>query len=110
MAEFVFRLPDLAEGLSDAELLEWRVAEGENVELNQPLAELQTAKAAVEIPSPRSGIVVRLHVRPGDLVQVGQPLVTFQIAGEGDPGVVGRVPGEEAPARRIRLRPPRQAQ
>ena len=110
MAEFVFRLPDLAEGLSDAELVEWRVAEGDKVELNQLLAEVQTSKAAVEIPSPRSGIVMRLHAQPGDLVRVGEPLVTFEVAGEGEPGVVGRVPREKAPARRVRLRPPRQAQ
>ena len=110
MAQFVFRLPDLAEGLEDAELVEWRVSEGDRVELNQLLGEVQTAKAAVEIPSPRSGLVVRLHVQPGDLVRVGEPLVTFEVAGEGEAGVVGRVPREEAPTRRVRLRPPRQAQ
>ena len=109
MAEFVFRLPDLAEGLEDAELVEWRVKEGDRVELNQLLGEVQTAKAAVEIPSPRSGVVVRLHAQPGDLVRVGEPLVTFEVAGD-EAGVVGRVPKEEAPARRVRLRPPHQAQ
>ena len=53
MTEFVFRLPDLAEGLEDAEIVEWRVKEGDRVELNQLLGEVQTSKAAVEIPSPR---------------------------------------------------------
>lgn len=110
MAEFVFRLPDLAEGLEDAELVEWRVAKGERVELNQLLGEVQTAKATVEMPSPCSGIVWRLHAQPGELVRVGDPLVTFQVEGEGGPGVVGRVPREEAPTRRVRLRPPRQTQ
>lgn len=110
MAEFVFRLPDLAEGLTDAELVEWRVAEGESVELNQLLAEVQTTKAAVEIPSPRAGKVLRLHAEPGDLVRVREPLVTLDVSDTGHPGVVGRVPGEEAPSRRIRLRPPREAQ
>jgi pyruvate dehydrogenase E2 component (dihydrolipoamide acetyltransferase) len=109
MAEFVFRLPDLAEGLEDAELVEWRVREGERVELNQLLGDVQTSKATVEMPSPCSGIVRRLHAQPGDLVRVGDPLVTFEVE-EGGPGVVGRVPREEAPARRVRLRPPRQTQ
>jgi pyruvate/2-oxoglutarate dehydrogenase complex dihydrolipoamide acyltransferase (E2) component len=109
MAEFVFRLPDLAEGLEDAELVEWRVSEGQRVELNQLLGEVQTSKAAVEIPSPRSGVVRRLHARPGELVRVGEPLVTFEVDAD-DPGVVGKVPREQAPARRVRLRPPRQAQ
>ena len=63
--EFVFRLPDLAEGLEDAELVEWRVSEGERVELNQLLGEMQTSKALVEMPSPRSGIVRRLHASKG---------------------------------------------
>jgi Biotin-requiring enzyme len=103
VAEFVFRLPDLAEGLEDAEVVAWRVAEGDLVELNQLLGEMQTSKATVEIPSPCPGRVLRLHARPGDLVRVGEPLVTFDVEG---PGVVGRVPGERARMRRVRLRPP----
>jgi pyruvate/2-oxoglutarate dehydrogenase complex dihydrolipoamide acyltransferase (E2) component len=110
VTEFTFRLPDLAEGLEDAELLEWRVREGEHVDLNQLLCEMQTSKSTVELPSPRSGLVTRLHAEPGQLIRVGDPLVTFDLAGEGGPGVVGRVPREESPARRVRLRPPRQAQ
>ncbi|HEX6350525.1 MAG TPA: biotin/lipoyl-containing protein [Candidatus Dormibacteraeota bacterium] len=102
MAEYVFRLPDLAEGLEDAEIVEWRVKEGERVELNQLLGEVQTSKATVEMPSPRRGLVRKLHAAPGDLVRVGEPLVTFEI--EEEPGVVGRVPQEARPARRVRLR------
>ena len=101
MADYVFRLPDLAEGLEDAEIVEWRVKEGDRVELNQLLGEVQTSKAAVEMPSPRRGIVRKLHAAPGDLVRVGEPLVTFEVD---DPGVVGRVPAEEAPPRRVHLR------
>ncbi len=104
MAEYVFRLPDLAEGLEDAEVVAWRVAEGDRVGLNQLIGEVQTAKATVEIPSPRAGRVVALHVRPGDLVHVGQPLVTFWV--DEEPGVVGRVPAEPARGRRVHLRPP----
>ena len=102
MAEYVFRLPDLAEGLEDAEIVEWRVKEGERVELNQLLGEVQTSKATVEMPSPRRGLVRKLHAAPGDLVRVGEPLVTFEV--EEEPGVVGRVPQEARPARRVRLR------
>jgi pyruvate dehydrogenase E2 component (dihydrolipoamide acetyltransferase) len=108
MAEFVFRLPDLAEGLEDAEVVEWRIAEGDHVDLNQVLGEVQTTKAAVEIPSPRTGIVIRIHAQPGELVRVGEPLLTFEVADPqpGAPGVVGRVPSERSQGRRVRLRPP----
>ena len=105
VAEYVFRLPDLAEGLEDAEVVEWRVAEGDRVVVDQLLGEVQTSKAAVEIPSPRRGTILKLHAQPGDLVRVGEPLVTFEVA-EDEPGVVGRVPAEGAPARRVRLRLP----
>jgi len=107
MAEFVFRLPDLAEGLEDAEVVEWWVAEGDQVELNQLLGEVQTSKATVEIPSPRSGGVLRLHAQPGDLVRVGEPLVTFEV--DDEPGVVGRVPHDLGARRRVRLRRPGQS-
>jgi pyruvate dehydrogenase E2 component (dihydrolipoamide acetyltransferase) len=105
-SQFVFRLPDLAEGLNDAEVVEWRVAEGDRVELNQVIGEVVTSKATVEIPSPRTGTIVRLHAQPGDLVRVGEPLVTFELDDAATPGVVGRVPRAPAARRRIRLRPP----
>ena len=56
-----FRLPDLGEGLPDAEIVQWLVAEGDPVTLNQPIAEVETAKAIVELPSPFAGVVRRLH-------------------------------------------------
>jgi pyruvate dehydrogenase E2 component (dihydrolipoamide acetyltransferase) len=108
MSRVVFRLPDLAEGLEDAEVAGWFVAEGDEVALNQPLGEMQTAKATVEMPSPYAGRVVRLHASPGELVRVGEPLVTFDVpeaAAPGDAVLVGRVPGQPA-ARRVRLRKP----
>lgn len=104
--EFVFRLPDLAEGLDDAEVVEWWVAEGDHVELNQVIGEVVTSKASVEIPSPRAGTVVRLHAQPGELVHVGDPLVTFRVDDAESPGVVGRVPRAPARGRHVRLRPP----
>jgi 2-oxoisovalerate dehydrogenase E2 component (dihydrolipoyl transacylase) len=88
MTERVFNLPDLGEGLEDAEIVEWRVAAGDSVELNQPLVEVNTAKALVEIPSPVAGVVATLHGEAGDVVPVGAPLVTFRMEGEagGEPG------------------------
>ena len=77
MAERVFLLPDPGEGLTEAEVVAWLVSEGDTVELNQPIAEVETAKAVVEIPSPYAGVVVRLHAEAGASVAVGEPLVTF---------------------------------
>jgi 2-oxoisovalerate dehydrogenase E2 component (dihydrolipoyl transacylase) len=83
MADRVFALPDLGEGLEEGEIVSWLVAEGDEVELNQPLVEVETAKATVEIPSPFAGTVTKLHAGAGDAVAVGAPLVTF---GETMPG------------------------
>ena len=77
-----FLLPDLGEGLEEAEINRWRVDEGDRVELNQPLVDVDTAKALVEIPSPFAGVVVRRHAEEGAVVKVGEALVT--IAEEGD--------------------------
>ena len=90
----VFKLPDLGEGLQEAEISAWRVAIDEAVELDQPLLEVETAKAIVEIPSPRAGKVRKLFGRPGDILHVGDPLVEFADGGDAsaDAGtVVGRV-------------------
>jgi len=81
MADQTFRLPDLGEGLTEAQLVAWRVEEGAHVEVNAPLCDVETAKAVVVIPSPWAGTVQKLHARPGDEVAVGAPLVT--IAAEG---------------------------
>ncbi|HXF72391.1 MAG TPA: dihydrolipoamide acetyltransferase family protein [Actinomycetota bacterium] len=82
MAVRDFRLPDLGEGLEEARVVRWLVAEGEEVALNQPLVEVETAKATVEIPSPHAGRILRLHAAPGEAVEVGAPLVTFEVATE----------------------------
>jgi 2-oxoisovalerate dehydrogenase E2 component (dihydrolipoyl transacylase) len=81
MAVRDFLLPDLGEGLEDAEVVAWKVAEGDRVELNQTLVEVNTAKALVEIPAPWEGVVERLHAAEGDVVKVGQPLVSIQVEG-----------------------------
>jgi len=79
-----FRLPDLGEGLQEAELVEWRVEPGATVAVDQPLLAVETAKAVVEIPSPRAGRVERLFAEAGDIIRVGAPLVAFESAGGED--------------------------
>lgn len=87
MAGRVFTMPDLGEGLEEGEIVAWLVEVGDTVTLNQPLVEVETAKAAVEIPSPFAGVVTALHGAPGGSIPVGEPLVTFDggeaPAGEG---------------------------
>lgn len=73
-----FKLPDVGEGLTEAELLTWVVAVGDTVEVNQPLCEIETAKSAVELPSPVAGVVETIHVGVGETVAVGTVLVTFR--------------------------------
>jgi pyruvate dehydrogenase E2 component (dihydrolipoamide acetyltransferase) len=74
-----FALPDLGEGLTESEVVAWRVAVGETVELNQIIAEVETAKALVEVPSPFAGVVHELHAEPGETLEVGAPLMSFEI-------------------------------
>ena len=77
-----FLLPDLGEGLEDAEVVAWRVVVGDRVELNQVLGEVNTAKALVEIPAPWEGVVEVLHAAEGDIVKVGLPLVSIRVEGD----------------------------
>ncbi len=79
-----FRLPDLGEGLPEAEIVQWLVAPGDFVALNQTIAEVETAKAIVELPSPHAGTVTALHAEAGDTVEVGAALIEFDIGGESD--------------------------
>ncbi|MHB2024348.1 MAG: dihydrolipoamide acetyltransferase family protein [Mycobacteriales bacterium] len=74
-----FRLPDLGEGLTEGEILKWLVAPGDQVALNQPIVEVETAKAAVEVPSPFAGVVKELHHGEGDTVDVGTAIITFDV-------------------------------
>ncbi|MGW4338416.1 dihydrolipoamide acetyltransferase family protein [Rhodococcus koreensis] len=81
-----FRLPDLGEGLTEAELITWMVAVGDTVELNQIIAEVETAKASVELPSPYAGTVLALHAEEGETVDVGRPIIDIGAAGaSGEP-------------------------
>lgn len=83
-----FNLPDLGEGLTDAELVTWSVAVGDVIELNQEIAEVETAKASVELPSPYAGTVVKLHVDEGATLDVGSPLIDIETAGDETPAAV----------------------
>jgi 2-oxoisovalerate dehydrogenase E2 component (dihydrolipoyl transacylase) len=74
-----FAMPDLGEGLTESELVAWHVAVGELVALNQPIAEVETAKAIVQLPSPFAGVVSELYVEPGTTVAVGTRLVAFDL-------------------------------
>lgn len=85
----VFKLPDLGEGLPDAEIVEWLVAEGDEVKLDQPLVSMETAKAVVEVPSPVTGRVVKFHGQAGDVIQTGAPLVDFAVEGESEEPALG---------------------
>ena len=79
MAVSIFRLPDLGEGLTEADVVEWYVAEGGSVALDQPVVALESAKAVVDIPSPVAGRVRRHCAQPGETVATGAPLVEFEV-------------------------------
>ncbi len=80
----IFNLPDLGEGLPDAEIVAWHVAVGDHLKLDQALVSVETAKAVVEIPSPYTGIISKLYGQPGDVIETGEPLVGFTLEGEED--------------------------
>lgn len=113
-----FNLPDLGEGLQEAEIVRWHIAVGDRVAVDQPMVAMETAKAVVEVPAPLAGIIVALHGKPGDTIATGAPLVDFQSdatngaapdAALAQGGVVGHMPetdevittaGEQAGTRR----------
>lgn len=72
-----FKLPDLGEGLTEGEILQWMVAPGDTVTLNQVIVEVETAKAAVEVPSPFAGVVTEIHHQAGETVDVGSPIISI---------------------------------
>ena len=80
----IFKLPDLGEGLQEAEIVNWHVKPGDTIAADQPLLSVETAKAIVEIPSPFAGQVAKLFAQPGDIVHLGAPLVGFEGAGAPD--------------------------
>ena len=96
-----FTLPDLGEGLEEAEIVAWLVNEGDHVVANQPLVSVETDKAVVEIPSPWSGTIARRFGEKGDLIKVGATLVEYSEGAGADTGaIVGEVKLSE-PARDV---------
>jgi pyruvate dehydrogenase E2 component (dihydrolipoamide acetyltransferase) len=85
-----FRLPDLGEGLTEGDILKWTVAVGDTVDVNDTIAEVETVKAAVELPSPFAGVVTALHAAEGETVAVGTPIISIDVGGT----TPGDVPAE----------------
>src|SRR6516162_1931556 len=83
-----FRLPDVGEGLTEADIVAWHVKPGDQVEVNQVIVEIETAKAVVELPSPWDGTVVRLLAAEGQTVDVGTPIIAVDVR-PGEPAVAG---------------------
>ncbi|MEW5963049.1 MAG: dihydrolipoamide acetyltransferase family protein [Pseudomonadota bacterium] len=109
-ATHTFHLPDLGEGLEDAEIVAWHVCEGDHVVADQPLVSVETDKAVVEVPAPLSGRITRLHGTKGDVVKVGAPLVELEATPRDDAGtVVGKLARAEAETEEA-LSPPTRTQ
>ncbi len=92
----IFKLPDLGEGLPDAEVVRWLVNEGDTIAIDQPMVEMETAKAVVEVPSPVAGVVAKFYGQAGDVIEVGAPLVEF--GGTATSSAASSTPAKEAPA------------
>jgi len=86
MGRYVFKLPDVGEGIAESEIAEWRVKVGDLIQEDQPLVDMLTEKAAVEISSPVTGKILELRGNAGDMVAVGGPLVILEVEGAGTPG------------------------
>src|SRR5688572_21234753 len=95
-----FRLPDIGEGVAEGEVVKWLVAEGDAVREDQPMVEVMTDKATVEIPSPASGKVKKIHAAPGQVIPVGAILVELELAaGAAAPKIASHGSGDaHAPA------------
>lgn len=78
----IFHLPDLGEGLAEAEIREWYVKEGDVVKVDQPLVSMETAKAVVDVPSPYAGKIAKLHGKANEVIKTGAPFVTYEMEGQ----------------------------
>ena len=105
MAIETFLLPDVGEGLTEAEILRWLVQPGDQVQVNQPICEIETAKAAVELPCPFAGTIDAIHVEVGRVVAVGTPIISITVQSS-EPVLVGygvKDAGDGRPTRRPRV-------
>ncbi|MEK9132558.1 MAG: dihydrolipoamide acetyltransferase family protein [Patescibacteria group bacterium] len=94
---YEFKFPDVGEGIHEGEIVRWRVKVGDNIKEDQPLVEMETAKAIVELPSPRAGTILALNGKEGETINVGAVLIVIGEKGEkpnifSGPGVIGRIP------------------
>src|SRR6478609_1853138 len=98
MAIRMFNLPDPGEGLVEAEIVEWKVAPGDSVKVNDVVLEIETAKSLVELPIPWAGTVAQLLVEVGQTIDVGTPIISIDdgLAGDDAPAVAPSIPGERA--------------
>ena len=95
----IFKLPDLGEGLQEAEIVKWHVKPGDEIAADAPMVSVETAKAVVDIPAPYAGRVARLYGGPGDIAHIGAPLVAFE--GESDAADAGTVVGKVEAGQKI---------
>ncbi len=95
----IFKLPDLGEGLQEAEIVKWHVKAGDEIKADAPMVSVETAKAVVDIPAPYAGRVMKLYGNPGDIAHIGAPLVAFE--GESDAADTGTVVGKVETGRGI---------
>ena len=91
--DFIF--PDVGEGIHEGEIVKWFVKEKDSVKVDQPLCEVETDKAVVEMPSPKSGTILKIHFEAGKTIKVGEPLVTILMEGESKDSVKQKKPNEE---------------
>ena len=117
-----FLLPDIGEGIVECEVVEWRVAEGDTIEEDQPIVEVMTDKALVEITAPEAGMVTKLYVPQGNIAKVHAPLYAYQTAGQPNSDTAATEQAPSAPpssqgwplmkiARRLKAKPlPRRLQ
>ena len=100
----IFKLPDLGEGLQEAEIVKWHVNVGDEVKADATMVSVETAKAVVDIPAPYSGRIARLYGKPGDIAHIGAPLVGFE--GEADAKDSGTVVGKVEVGQKVVAEPP----
>lgn len=93
----IFNLPDAGEGLTEADIVTWRIAPGDVIEVNQPILEIETAKSLVELPSPFAGVVSRLLVPEGETAEVGQPILEVDVDPDGEPAPDAAPAADAAP-------------
>ena len=99
-----FKLPDVGEGLTEADIVRWHVKPGDQITINQIIVEIETAKAVVELPSPYAGVVAHLLVPEGQTADVGTPIISVNVGSDGSPGAASTARAEAVPAEAITQR------